>query len=70
MNSQTLKTTEGRCRKANKCNTELVARVKAMVDTDIGVSLQEIADYLGINLSSGPRVLKEKLGYKEQECVC
>ena len=51
-------------RKNKKCDVELVARVKAMAKADARVSLQDIADCLGIDSSSLSRIPYEKLGYR------
>ena len=52
--------------KIKKCNKELVACVKEMVDADARVNLQEIADCLGIDSSSVLRTLNENLGYRKK----
>lgn len=55
----------GKMRKIKKCDEKLVASVKAMVDADSRVSLEEIADYLDIHSSTASRILRNQLGYRK-----
>ena len=52
-----------------KCNEELVSHVKAMVDVDARVSVQEIADCLCIDSSSFQGSSTRSLAVV-QESVC
>ena len=48
-----------------KCNDEIVAHVKAMINANARVSLQEIADCLGIDLSPVSMNRNKKLDYRK-----
>ena len=48
---------------SKKCNEELVARVKAMIDEDNRISLEEGASTLSISSWNDASILHNRLGY-------
>ena len=53
----------GKVKNNKKCNEELAARVKAMVDEDARSSLEEIASALNCSSGSSSSILRDRLGY-------
>ena len=55
----------GKMQKPRKCNEKVVAMVTAMVEEDNRVSLEEIADCVGVHSSTISKILRHKLGYRK-----
>ena len=55
----------GKVKNNKKCNEELVARMKAMIDEDARISLEEIASALNVSSESSSSMMCNRLDHRK-----